>query len=161
MLRRTAWGWILHGGLPRVTVSIAYRPRRPWGDRDFDIQVPETVGRGLATRRLALGRLLIVVTYPWTAALDCAGPVRDVSGVAFAGEDNDSRDLSPWAELDGATAAALDGLRPGHARTWWGACLDRAKVDRGWFVQRDGLRHELKMSDGTWFIRRLPVLVAS
>lgn len=163
--KREPWGWALHLTVdndPRgFELSVAWHRRR-WRIRDCDHRV--TVGdESMARRRVkmtTLGSWLFMLGWNVRPSLDCAGPVLDWSGEAGPGADNDALERSPWAEVDGATAEVLDSLTPGRARVWWGYCLDRVSVDRGFYHQH-GLRYELRRSDGVWSIGRLPLVEAS
>lgn len=132
-------------------VALSYRRKR-WTVDDSD-RCPANGGR--SRDLLCWGHWLLVAFWPGRTTPDCAGPARELGSMASPGIDNDPRSGGPWAPLDGATAEALDRLRPGQSRAWWGGHVERTGPRAGTWSY-GGLTHVLRREDHVWSLERLP-----
>lgn len=151
-LWRDRFGWALRVHVGRSAVSLGHH-RWPWSRADID----DLHTMATLRRWFVWGRWIVLVTRPARPAALCAGPACELGGMALPGVDNDPRHGGPWTPLDGATAEALDGLRPGCSRQWWDGHLERTGPQAGAW-SHGGLTHALRREDHVWSLERLPAV---
>lgn len=149
-LWRDRFGWVFRVHVGRSAVSLGHH-RWPWSTVDID----DLHTMATLRRWFSWGRWIVLVTRPGRPTALCDGPARELGGMSLPGVDNDPRHGGPWAALDGATAEALDRLRPGHSREWWGGWIERTGRCTGTLSQ-GGLSYQVHRDDHVWSLARLP-----